>query len=108
MTRLSLTIRKEIFERLCLRVFGASRLASVLHQRVSRERDRRDIYDSMTLRMILAAARTAFKTCRNALASRWPLLRQKTSPPAVVSREAMYIENFALLELTLDHLNQGW
>ncbi len=24
-----------------------------------------------------------------------------------VSREAMYIENFALLELTLDHLNQG-
>jgi signal transduction histidine kinase/FixJ family two-component response regulator len=60
----------------------------------------------MTIRMILAAARTALRACRNALACRWPL-RQKTSPPAVVSREAIYIENFALLELTLDYLNQG-
>lgn len=37
-----------------------------------------------------------------ALNQRWTLLRR-----GAVSREAMYIENFALLELTLDHLNQG-
>ncbi|HEY1736964.1 MAG TPA: ATP-binding protein, partial [Methylovirgula sp.] len=55
---------------------------------------------------MISAARTAFKACRNALASRFRL-HEKTSSPAAVSREALYIDNFALLELTLDYLNQG-
>ena len=38
----------------------------------------------------------------------YAVLRQKlVSGRGAVSREAMYIEDFALLELTLDHLNQG-
>ena len=51
----------------------------------------------------------AFSTLQDALRrplatfnQRWKLLRRRG-----VSREAMYVENFALLELTLDYLNQG-
>jgi signal transduction histidine kinase/FixJ family two-component response regulator len=52
--------------------------------------------------MISFAVRT-FASLRDLL----PRLRRKSASQAAVSREAIYIENFALLELTLDYLNQG-
>ncbi len=57
--------------------------------------------------MTLSAARRALSRMRDALHSRRMSSSGPTAPPGAVSREAMYIENFALLELTLDHLNQG-
>ncbi|TAL80393.1 MAG: response regulator [Beijerinckiaceae bacterium] len=49
------------------------------------------------LSMMSGLPRRAFSSMRERLVAQ----------RGAVSREAMYIENFALLELTLDHLNQG-
>ncbi len=58
--------------------------------------------------MSFAAAKHALERLRSIL-RKWSSVNGtvRSSPPGFVLREAMYIENFALLELTLDHLNQG-
>jgi signal transduction histidine kinase/DNA-binding NarL/FixJ family response regulator len=63
----------------------------------------------MPLRMSLSAPQRAFSTLQDVLRNSFAALRQKwmLARRGVVSREAMYIDDFALLELTLDHLNQG-
>ena len=59
--------------------------------------------------MILIAAQHAFAALKTFLADRLAAAHGRWKPVnhAGVLREATYIEDFALLELTLDHLNQG-
>lgn len=59
--------------------------------------------------MILIAAQRAFAALKTFLADQLAAAHGRWTPAnrAGVLREAHYIEDFALLELTLDHLNQG-